>query len=127
MSDRMIHKFDDGKYTVIFEGGKLRAERHGTPWRSMTGDGMVLAMLQEVDSLKAKVEELSCREHDLLKQDTDTQVGLHELREGLVGMQDADYGIPHEIVNALLQRMDEFTNHRHKGKTWEEATNVPTR
>lgn len=127
MSDRMIHKFAEGKYTVIFEGGKLRAERHGTPWRSMTGDGMVLAMLQEVDDLKAKVEELSCREHDLLKRDTEVQVGIHELRKGLLEIQDVDYGIAPSIVKALVHHIDEFTNHKHKGKTWEEATNVPTR
>ena len=51
MSDKIIHKFAEGKYTVIYEGGRLRAERHGTPWRSLTGDSMVLAMLQQYDDL----------------------------------------------------------------------------
>lgn len=106
MSDRMIHKFDDGKYTVIFEGGKLRAERHGTPWRSMTGDGMVLAMLQEVDSLKAKVEELSCREHDLLKLDTQSQQAINELREVLVKLQDPSYGLMPDALRMLKRTLE---------------------
>ena len=43
----------DGKYTVIFEEetGAMRAERYGQPWRDLTGDGMVLAMLQKIDEL----------------------------------------------------------------------------
>lgn len=126
MSDRMIHKFAEGKYTVIFEGGKLRAERHGTPWRSLTGDGMVLAMLQEVDDLKGKVEQLSCREHDLIKLDTQSQVVINELQELLQTLTQPEYGLMPDVV-AKIKRYALDQAHKSQGKTWEEATNVQTR
>jgi hypothetical protein len=44
-----------GKYTVEFmTNGRLRALRYGKEWRDLTGDGMVLALLQEVHSLREK-------------------------------------------------------------------------
>ena len=43
----------DGKYTIIFEdSGSMRAKRYDEEWRDLTGDGMVLAMLQEIEHLK---------------------------------------------------------------------------
>jgi hypothetical protein len=47
----------DGKYKVVFDGkGNLYAERYGKPWRDMTGDGMVLAMLQEINRLRSMIQ-----------------------------------------------------------------------
>jgi hypothetical protein len=48
----MRHEF--AEYAVEFDEdtGRMAATRHGEPWRELTGDGMVLAMLQEVDRLK---------------------------------------------------------------------------
>lgn len=44
--------FADGKYTLIhLNGTGLRALRYGEEWRDLVGDGMVLAMLQEVEEL----------------------------------------------------------------------------
>lgn len=126
MSDRMIHKFAEGKYTVIFEGGDLRVERHGTPWRGLTGDGLVLAMLQEVDDLKAKVEALSCREHDLLKLDTQSQTVINELQSLLELLTLPVYGLMPDVVERIRRTVPPVT-HKSQGKTWEEATNVPTR
>lgn len=65
MSDRIVHSFYDDKYTVIFEAGKLRAERHGEPWRDLVGDGMVLAMLQDYDSLQHRAHKMECLLHRL--------------------------------------------------------------
>lgn len=49
-------KFQDGKYTLSHTNGtNFKALRHGEPWRDLTGDGMLLAMLQEVESLDDKV------------------------------------------------------------------------
>lgn len=31
----------DGKYAVIYNAGKLTAERHGEPWRDLCGDNLV--------------------------------------------------------------------------------------
>lgn len=46
----------DGKYAVLHENGtNLRAERYGEPWRSLTGDGLVLAMAQEIEELRARL------------------------------------------------------------------------
>lgn len=46
----------DNKYTVIHSNGTgLRAERYGQPWRDLTGDGLVLAMAQEIEELREKL------------------------------------------------------------------------
>jgi hypothetical protein len=52
----MKYYFEDGKYTVEFNEstGRLSAFRHGQPWRDIQGDGLILAMLQEVDKLCSK-------------------------------------------------------------------------
>lgn len=48
---------EDGKYTVAHEDGvNLRALRYGQPWRDLTGDGLVLAMAQEIESLRLAME-----------------------------------------------------------------------
>ena len=50
----MEHAVCEGKYTIIFheDTGRMEALRYGELWRDLTGDGMILAMLQEIDSLK---------------------------------------------------------------------------
>ena len=51
--------FVNGKYTVIFEdSGGLKALRYGEEWRDLTGDGLVLSMLQEVEELRQIVNEV---------------------------------------------------------------------
>jgi hypothetical protein len=52
----MKHSFCDNKYTVSFINGRLSATRHDLPWRDLVGDGLVLAMLQEVDTLKEQLQ-----------------------------------------------------------------------
>lgn len=53
------HEFSDGKYVVTFDDdSRLSATRYGETWRELTGDGLVLAMLQEVDRLATLVKEV---------------------------------------------------------------------
>ncbi|WP_060210220.1 hypothetical protein [Sporosarcina koreensis] len=50
---------DNGKYTVINElgeGGGFRALRHGEEWRSLAGDGLVLAMYHEIERLNEQLD-----------------------------------------------------------------------
>ena len=51
MCPQIVHHFGEGKYTVIFDEatGSMHALRYDDPepWRDLTGDGMVLAMLQD--------------------------------------------------------------------------------
>lgn len=50
----------DGKYTIIMEdNGHLKALRYGKEWRDLVGDGMVLALAQEVQNLRDKYEKKS--------------------------------------------------------------------
>lgn len=73
----------DGKYRVVMpRGGGLRALRYGEEWRSCTGDGLILALAQEIrkyqlqnmtlDSarkiLDKQAEELARRVRDLEEQ-----------------------------------------------------------
>ena len=86
MSDRIEHSFYEGKYTVIFEGGKLSAERYGERWRDLAGDGMVLAMLQDYDNLQGKAHKMEC----LLRK-----------------LQDPVYGIMPDVVEAIRKLVGE--------------------
>lgn len=46
----------DGKYTVIQdERGGLRALRYGEEWLDCTGNGLILALAQEVEMLRETV------------------------------------------------------------------------
>lgn len=48
----------NGKYTVIQNStGGLRALRHGEEWQDLTGNGMVLALAQEIEDLRATILE----------------------------------------------------------------------
>lgn len=50
----------DGKYTIQFDNktGKLSALRYNEPWRDLSGDGMVLSMLQDITDLKEQRQKL---------------------------------------------------------------------
>ena len=47
-------KICSGKYTVIQEkSGNVRALRYGEEWRDCCGDGLILALAQEIDLLRS--------------------------------------------------------------------------
>ena len=49
-------KLDTGKYEVVFpEDGKLHALRYGEPWRDLTGDKLILAMMYEIERLRDQI------------------------------------------------------------------------
>lgn len=59
MKSKIQHDFYDKKYTLIFhENGRLTALRYNEEWRDLTGDGLVLAMLQEFDELSQRYANL---------------------------------------------------------------------
>ena len=48
----------DGKYTFVQPAtGGLKCLRYGEEWRSLEGDGAVLALVQEVDNLRTTLRE----------------------------------------------------------------------
>lgn len=48
----------DGKYRVIQrKNGGLRALRYDEEWRDCCGDGLILALAQEVQELREKLEQ----------------------------------------------------------------------
>lgn len=56
---KIQHSFSDGKYTVIFDQGRLSALRNGQAWeRDLIGDQLVAAMLFEVDNLKEELAQV---------------------------------------------------------------------
>lgn len=53
MSNRLEVSVDNNKYTVIMDqNGGLRCLRYGEEWRDLLGDGMVLALAQEIEALR---------------------------------------------------------------------------
>ena len=50
---------DHGKYRVVRENGAgLHALRNGEPWRDLAGDGLVVAMAQNIEDLYFALEAL---------------------------------------------------------------------
>jgi len=73
------HTFGEGKYTVIFhDSGKLESLRYDEKWRDLTGDGLILAMLQDYDFLKEQFE-LANQQLDSLINEVDY---LHQQNTG---------------------------------------------
>lgn len=55
----------DGKYRVIQrKGGGLRALRYGEEWRDCCGDGLILALAQEVQELRDRLKQQNILEGD---------------------------------------------------------------
>jgi hypothetical protein len=45
-----------GKYSVIHNNGtELLALRYGEPWRNCCGDGLILALVQEIETLREQI------------------------------------------------------------------------
>ena len=54
-------KLSEGKYTIISpedNKGNFRALRYGEEWRDLTGDGLVLSLVQHAEELEAENERL---------------------------------------------------------------------
>lgn len=51
---------EDGKYSVVFndETGELKALRYGEPWQDLSGNKFVYCLAQEIERLRAEVENL---------------------------------------------------------------------
>lgn len=85
----IVHNFGDGKYTVIFhESGRMEALRNGEPWQDLTGNGLILAMLQDFDFLKEQsfigdqqIDSLLSEVECLKKQIHDLQLKLEMSRQ----------------------------------------------
>ncbi len=59
MTYRLNVPVADGKYTVLVAAdGRLKALRHGEEWRDCVGDGLVLALAQEVEELRNELQKL---------------------------------------------------------------------
>ena len=59
-------ELDGGKYTVVHDNGAgLHALRYGSPWLNLTGDGLVLALSQEIESLRDECRRLTDRNEAL--------------------------------------------------------------
>jgi hypothetical protein len=73
MNEALRVKTIDGKYTVILENdGKLRAERYNQPWRECVGDGLILALAQDIEiwserakATQEKLDEALAALHDI--------------------------------------------------------------
>lgn len=44
------------KYTISHENGNnLKATRNGEPWRDLTGDGLILALVHRIEELEQEL------------------------------------------------------------------------
>lgn len=59
-NEETVINLENGKYTVIHKNGtEFRALRYGKEWRDLTGDGLVLAMAQEISDLRDQLHQTS--------------------------------------------------------------------
>lgn len=54
MPETKIYILEDGKYTIECCGGSMKALRYGEPWRDLTGDKLIGALLDELDRIRDK-------------------------------------------------------------------------
>ena len=91
----------EGKYTVIQEAdGHVYALRYGEPWRDVVGDNLILALAQEVETLR----EQSATQTKLVQ---DLQGSLKEAQ----GEKTRAWGLNNSLMtqNAILRgRVEEF-------------------
>lgn len=45
----------DGKYRILWDDDGFRALRYGKEWRDLTGDSLVLVLVQEVEALRKQI------------------------------------------------------------------------
>lgn len=124
MSEQM--DFNDGKYTVIYDNGRLKALCYDQPWRDLTGDNLVYAMLvkasqlqAERDALAAKLKELEGQEpvatymgHRLTPEGTDEFWGVSKNRLAINAPLFARPVPAEQPVNArLLEALKTVTAH----------------
>ncbi len=48
---RKIYTLEEGKYMIECTDGKMQALRYGEPWRDLTGDKLIGALLNEIDRM----------------------------------------------------------------------------
>lgn len=59
----------DGKYTVqLTNEGRLTALRYNKPWRDILGDGLILTLAQDIETLQARLRELEAKNAELHRQ-----------------------------------------------------------
>lgn len=87
---------EGGKYIVKHENGaNLRAERYGEPWRDLCGDGLVLALVQRIETLEELRPRLSF---------VDSEV-IAEAAEVLQMIQDSGVTLPPNWRGPLLDEL----------------------
>ena len=81
----------EGKYRVVAETGmqSFRALRHGKEWRDLTGDGMVLALVQEIDQMRSALEESERRFLRIKENDGDIEGLYDDCDAGLAAIKSA--------------------------------------
>ena len=53
-----VLSLENGKYEVTFDAGNLSATRNGEPWRDLTGDKLIYAMMCECMNAQQQRTEL---------------------------------------------------------------------
>ncbi|MNE05064.1 hypothetical protein D3C81_365300 [compost metagenome] len=90
-------ELEGGKYTVLHENGcNFRALRNGEPWRSLVGDGLVLAMCYRIEELQEQLEKLQ-RVHPGANADGCLRVA--SALKGIVAQLDNGYCAPDSIAH----------------------------
>jgi len=49
-----VYTLEEGKYIIECDGGSVKALRYGEPWRDLTGDKLIGALLDELDRIRDK-------------------------------------------------------------------------
>lgn len=113
MSDERI-EVEGGKYAVLHDNGtNLRAERYGEPWRDLVGDGLVLALAQEITALRLRLASATKERDNLysaaLRYDHSTECSIHRSIDACLA--DGIYcscGFEDNEVNVLRRSRDNY-------------------
>lgn len=59
MADQIMVKTSDNKYTVIMDADyRLHCFRYEKPWRDINGDGLILSLVQDIESLQEEISNM---------------------------------------------------------------------
>lgn len=56
MNEANLITVADGKYTLVMDPGNFRALRYGEEWRDLCGDGLIMALGHEIETLREMLQ-----------------------------------------------------------------------
>lgn len=95
-------ELEDGKYTVTYNKGELKALRYGEPWREMIGDKLMYAMFCRIQELESDIDQL-CSSLERIEA-WNSHTSAFSIDYGSNGVRDLYRGIARESLSKVISK-----------------------